>query len=269
MSTPDKPLALVTNDDGIRSHFLHALVDALSDKFEVVTCAPNGERSWIGHAITRHEILKPKKEKKFPGKLAYSLNGTPADCVNLACGNLLEQAPDIVISGINLGYNITLPMVLSSGTVGGALEASLLGHPAVAASFALPNEQFDAIRESGGKVEGDLASSLEKSAVSISEYAEMVVNLPKPTSLVVHNLNFPDSYQGDHPPMLTFADSLKLNSLFTQTDDKKGYQLTYRSEWLDQAEVQIGSDLWALRENMASVSRLDFTEMCGKRYLDP
>jgi len=269
MSTPDKPLALVTNDDGIRSHFLIALVEALSENFEVVTCAPAGERSWIGHAITRHEVLVPKKEKKFPGSVAYSLNGTPADCVNLACGNLLERVPDVVVSGINLGYNITLPMVLSSGTVGGALEGSLLGHPAISTSFALPNEEFDAIRESGGKVKGELAQSLEKAASASAEYTALVVDLPKPKSLVVHNLNFPENYQGDHPPMLTFANSLCLNSLFVKTEDKKGYQLTYRSEWLDQAKIEIGSDLWALRENMASVSRLDFTEMSGKRYLDP
>ena len=269
MSDNDKPLILATNDDGINSHFLIAMVEALSESYEVVTCAPDRERSWIGHAITRHQTLEPKEVKKYPGKKAYSLNGTPADCVNLAVGNLLDREPDLVISGMNLGYNITLPMILSSGTVGGALEGSLLGYPAVAASFALPNEQFDEIRKSGGKLEGDLAKSLEHAAKAIADYAGMVIEIPKPTSLIVHNINFPYDYNGEHPPMLTFANSLCLNSLFDPTEDGKSYQLTYKSEWLDNAKVEVGSDLWALQENMASVSRLDFTELSGKRYLEP
>ena len=127
MSENNKPLILATNDDGINSHFLIALVEALSESCDVVTCAPDGERSWIGHAITRHQTLEPKEVKKYPGLEAYSLNGTPADCVNLAVGNLLDREPDVVVSGINLGYNITMPMILSSGTVGGAMEGPCLG----------------------------------------------------------------------------------------------------------------------------------------------
>ena len=68
MSKKDKPLILATNDDGINSHFLIAMVEALSKSYEVVTCAPDGERSWIGHAITRHQTLEPREVKKYPGK---------------------------------------------------------------------------------------------------------------------------------------------------------------------------------------------------------
>ena len=99
--TQNKPLALLTNDDGIESSFLLALVEAFSSSFEVVTCAPDGERSWIGHAISRNAKLLPRKIDDYPS-LAYALNGTPADCVNLACGNLLPKAPDLVVSGINI-----------------------------------------------------------------------------------------------------------------------------------------------------------------------
>ena len=94
--------------------------------------------------------LKPKEEKNYPA-IAYSLNGTPADCVNLAYGNLMSDEPDLVVSGINLGYNITLPMILSSGTVGAALEGSLLGIPSIAVSMAITSEKFDSVRESGGQ----------------------------------------------------------------------------------------------------------------------
>ena len=269
MSEKDKPLILATNDDGINSHFLICLVEALSEFCDVVTCAPDGERSWIGHAITRHQTLTPKKLKKYPGKEAYSLNGTPADCVNLAVGNLLDREPDVVVSGINLGYNVTLPMILSSGTVGGAMEASLLGLRAMAVSLALPNEEFDQIRDSRGKVKGEMAKTLDAAAESAAKYAKTLATLPVPGGLTVHNINYPISYRGEEEPILTFANTLKLNSLFDLTEDGKSYQLTYKAEWLDEAKIQVGSDLWALNENMASISRLDFAEASGKRYLEP
>jgi 5'-nucleotidase len=269
MSTKPKPLILATNDDGINSKFLIRLVEALSQECEVVTCAPDGERSWIGHAITRHQTLEPKKLKKYPGKEAYSVNGTPADCVNLAVGNLLEREPDVVVSGINLGYNVTMPMILSSGTVGAAMEGSLLGLRSMAVSLALPNEEFDQIRKSGGKVKGAMAKTLGATAESAAKYAQTLATLPVPDGLTVHNLNYPISYKGEDDPMLTFANSLKLNSLFDLTEDGKSYQLTYKTEWLDNAKIQVGSDLWALQEGMASISRLDFSEASGKRYLEP
>lgn len=269
MSDAKKPLILATNDDGINSNFLIKLVEALSENCEVITCAPDGERSWIGHAITRHQTLEPKEVKKYPGKIAYSVNGTPADCVNLAVGNLLDREPDVVVSGINLGYNITMPMILSSGTVGGAMEASLLGLRAMAVSLALPNEKFDQIRDSGGKVKGEMAKALNAAAKSAAKYAQTIATLPVPEGLTVHNLNYPPGYDGKEDPILTFANSLKLNSLFKLTKDGKSYQLTYQTEWLDNAKVEVGSDLWALQENMASISRLDFSEASGKRYLEP
>ena len=160
LMTSEKPLVLATNDDGIDSEFLHVLVSELVKSFEVVTCAPDGERSWIGHAISRHAELVPKKIDGFPS-VAYSLNGTPADCVNLACGHLLGREPDLVVSGINLGYNITLPMILSSGTVGAALEGSLLGFRAMAASMSLPVDQFTKSAKTKGKFRKN-RKSLEK-----------------------------------------------------------------------------------------------------------
>ena len=70
-----KTIVLATNDDGIDSEFLRVLVEELVKDFEVVTCAPDGERSWIGHAISRHAKLVPKKIEEIPSD-AHSLNGT-------------------------------------------------------------------------------------------------------------------------------------------------------------------------------------------------
>ena len=264
----NKPLLLATNDDGIHSGFLITLVEELVKDFEVVTCAPDGERSWIGHAISRNAKLIPQKIEDYPS-LAYSLNGTPADCVNLACGNLLDRTPDIVVSGINLGYNITMPMILSSGTVGAAMEASLLGHRAMACSMCLPNDEFEDVRKSGGKkLSKKVEKSLRNSAKACARYAKNMASLSKPEGLSVHNLNFPSDYNGKEEPILTFADNLMLGNLFEPTPGKKYHQLVYRTEWLDEAEVEVGSDLWALKEGMPSVSRLDFQGASGRSYFE-
>lgn len=263
-----KPLILATNDDGIQSKFLLAMVKELVGFAEVVVCAPDGERSWIGHAISRHQKLIPEEEKDFP-TLAYSLNGTPADCVNLACGNLLPHPPDLVMSGINLGYNVTLPMILSSGTVGAALEGSLLGHKSLAVSMALPNDEFEEIRKSCGSIVSDgVKKSLLGAAQASARYAKLMLELSKPPGLVVHNLNFPNDYNGEDP-MISFAGSLHIGSLFERAKGRKYHQLVYRPEWLENAKPEIGSDLWALNEGMASASRLDFAQLSGKSYLEP
>ena len=73
MSDAKKPLILATNDDGINSNFLIQLVEALSENCEVITCAPDGERSWIGHAITRHQTLEPKEVKNTRVRLRTQL----------------------------------------------------------------------------------------------------------------------------------------------------------------------------------------------------
>ena len=264
-----KPLILATNDDGIQSGFLKALVKELAKVGEVMVCAPDGERSWIGHAISRNQKLIPKKIKDYTVS-AYSLNGTPADCVNLAYGNLLPRTPDLVVSGINLGYNITLPMVLSSGTVGAALEGSLLGIPSIAVSMALATEKFEGIRLSGGQeLDPSTRKVLAHSAKASANYAKLVLEMHHHEGLTVHNLNFPSEYDGKTEPLIGFADHLKLGSLFQKEEGKRHHQLIYRTEWLEDAKPEVGSDLWAYKEGLPSVSRLDFSQLNGKSYLIP
>ena len=129
----NKPTALVTNDDGIDSYFLQVLVRRMQENFEVCVAAPSKEQSWIGRGMTRRDPVTVESFNDL-GVPAWKIGGTPTDCVNIALGCLLEQKPDIVVSGINLGMNVTLPMILASGTVAGALEGSFWGIPSIAFS---------------------------------------------------------------------------------------------------------------------------------------
>jgi 5'-nucleotidase len=121
---------LLTNDDGVASAGLQALAAALSPLGTVTIVAPQGEASAIGHALT---IRHPLRVERL-GDRVFAVDGTPTDCVNLAVGAILDTVPDLVVSGINKGYNVG-DDVTYSGTVAGALEAALLGIPAMAVSL--------------------------------------------------------------------------------------------------------------------------------------
>jgi 5'-nucleotidase len=132
------PKILVTNDDGVYSEGLHALADALRSLGDVTVVAPLGEASAIGHALT---IARPLRLERLRDGV-YSVDGTPADCVNLGIVHVLKGLPDLVVSGINKGYNLG-DDVTYSGTVGGALEGALLGVPGIAVSLQRTPDPFD------------------------------------------------------------------------------------------------------------------------------
>lgn len=143
------PIILVTNDDGIDSEGLHALADAVHPLGRVVVCAPLGEASAIGHALTLARPLRLVSR----GDDRYAVDGTPADCVNVAVAHVLHGGlPDLVVSGINKGWNVG-DDVTYSGTIGGALEGVLMGVPAVAVSMQRgPAYDFSHAAEAAGRV---------------------------------------------------------------------------------------------------------------------
>ena len=122
---------LLTNDDGVESEGIHVLAAALAPLGRVVICAPVGEASAIGHALT---LARPLRLRTLSDDI-HAVDGTPADCVNIAVAHVLHgQLPTLVVSGINKGWNVG-DDVTYSGTVGGALEGVLLGLPAIAISL--------------------------------------------------------------------------------------------------------------------------------------
>jgi 5'-nucleotidase len=121
---------LVTNDDGVHSDGIHALAAAVSRLGEVVIVAPHVEASAIGHALT---LRRPLRMEQLRDRV-YEVDGTPTDCVNVAITQLYTAPPDLILSGINKGYNLG-DDVTYSGTVSGALEGSLLGIPSIAVSL--------------------------------------------------------------------------------------------------------------------------------------
>jgi 5'-nucleotidase len=120
---------LVTNDDGVHSEGVRALADALKDLGEITIVAPIQEASAIGHALTLRRPLRV--EVVHPS--VYAVDGTPTDCVNVAITHVMKEKPDLIVSGINKGWNLG-DDVTYSGTVSAALEGALLSIPSIAVS---------------------------------------------------------------------------------------------------------------------------------------
>lgn len=140
----EKPLILVTNDDGITAPGLRMLVSIMKKIGDVIVVAPDSPQSGMGHAITLDSTLyaeKIKIDSDSDGILEYSCSGTPADCVKLALQELLDRKPDICVSGINHGSNSSIN-VIYSGTMSAAIEAGIEGIPAI--GFSLCDYKWEA-----------------------------------------------------------------------------------------------------------------------------
>ena len=139
----NKPLILITNDDGFEAGGLAALVEAAKDFGEIVVITPNGSRSGMGHAITMHVPLRIQLYKTENGIPYYRTNGTSVDCVKLGQRVVLRNRKiDLVLSGINHGSNSSVSIIYS-GTMAAAIEASFEGVPAIGFSLLDYSPQAD------------------------------------------------------------------------------------------------------------------------------
>lgn len=136
---------LLANDDGIACEGIRTLARVLSKKHEVYVSAPDGERSSYSHSVTYWRLSNTAREVKIEGaKKAWAVSGTPADCIYYGINAFMkEDLPDLVISGINKGENLTTD-VIYSGTLGAAQEGIMMGIPSMAVSLcSFESEEFD------------------------------------------------------------------------------------------------------------------------------
>ena len=137
----NKPIILVTNDDGITAPGLRSLVESMKSLGEVVVVAPDGPQSGMGHAITIGKPLRLDKVEVHGEVLGYQCSGTPVDCVKLAVNKVLHRKPDLCVSGINHGSNSSIN-VIYSGTMSAAMEGAIEGIASI--GFSLNNYSHEA-----------------------------------------------------------------------------------------------------------------------------
>lgn len=232
---------LLTNDDGIYSKGLAALASEISKIGKVTIVAPDRERSATAHAITMHKPLRVEKVN-FPVSdiAAWKVNGTPSDCVKIALEALLDFTPDIVLSGINKGPNLGTD-VIYSGTVSAAIEAAISGVPSIALSIAA----FENINY-------NLAS------VYATKLCYQISKLEFPVEALL-NVNIPSvSEEKIKGLYVTHLGIRKYKNSFDKRKDPRGRTYYWMAGEVIEDLNDVGSDVWAVRNNYISVTPLKF-----------
>lgn len=244
------PRILVTNDDGVDSPLLPPLVRALERLGDVTVVVPHVERSWVGKSISRFDVLRVAREQRH-GIDLYTVTGTPADCASLALHTLFDTRPDIVVSGVNLGLNFGLAFVLSSGTVGAALEASIGGVPALAFSLALPKDAYGLGGEERVRALGDCP---EHAALVAAEITETFLRHGLPPEVDCVTVNMPADVTLDSPRSIAAVTRTKYDRLFVATGDG-GYRHQFGGLSIDPAP---GGDVAVVTRGGVAISPLRF-----------
>jgi 5'-nucleotidase len=226
------PRILVTNDDGVHSEGIHVLAQALAPLGEVVIVAPIKEASAIGHALTLWHPLRLDKVREG----VFAVDGTPTDCVNVAIAHVLRGKPDLIVSGINKGWNLG-DDVTYSGTVAGALEGALLGIASIAVSTQHRNREYD-------------FAPAAKAAATMAE-AVLERGIPKFTML---NLNAP------YGPNKGFKATVQARrnhiTVVSERVDPRGRPYYWIEEGQDEWQPHDRSDYQAVRDGYVSVTPL-------------
>lgn len=227
---------LITNDDGINADGIIRLAKAAAKYGEVWVVAPESQRSAASHSITlRTHIDVFEYDFPIDGVKAYAITGTPADCVRVGMLGIMDSKPDIVISGINYGYNAGTD-VQYSATVGAAMEAVFQGVPAIALS------------------EGTSELSAAITDKYLDELLGKYIDIPYiPGKLL--NINFPtcemSKLQGIQTDR-TVSVGCIYKDRYDCTDMGNG-QKRYMVNGIYNEDVEDGSDLRALFDNYISV----------------
>jgi 5'-nucleotidase len=170
----EKPLILVTNDDGITAKGIATLIEVASQIGEVIVVAPDSPQSGKGHAITISDPLRLEKNNIYGNIEAYQCSGTPADCVKIAKKMILKDRKiSLVVSGVNHGSNSSIS-VIYSGTMSAAIEAAIENIPSI--GFSLLDYAFDAdFSHTKVIIKQIIEKALEK---TIPAYTALNVNIP-------------------------------------------------------------------------------------------
>jgi 5'-nucleotidase len=231
---------LVTNDDGITAAGLHALCAAMARLGEVSVVAPDAERSAVGHAITTLTPLRVKQVALEEGLVGYAVNGTPADSVKLAVGAILEERPDLVVSGINLGPN-TATNIIYSGTVSAATEARILGIPSMAISI--------------GAFKDPLWATAATFAIRI---AEQVLKRGLPPKVLL-NVNVPNLPEAEVKGVrVTRQGESAYEERYDVRSDPRGVPYYWAAGSYRMSDVEEGTDALALDSGYVSVTPVSF-----------
>ncbi|EGV43360.1 5'/3'-nucleotidase SurE [Bizionia argentinensis JUB59] len=238
----NRPLILVTNDDGITAPGVRALIDAVKELGDIVVVAPDSPQSAMGHAITLNSTLHLERVAiDDSGRTEYSCSGTPADCVKIAVKEIIGRSPDICVSGINHGSNSSIN-VIYSGTMSAALEAGIEGIPAI--GFSLLDYNYNADFTAAKTIATKITKEVLKNG------------LPKG---VVLNVNIPNLPEKDIKGIKICRQA---NANWQEEFDKRQTPQGKDYYWLSGKFVNLDkgedTDEWALENGFVSIVPVQF-----------
>ena len=229
---------LLTNDDGFYSKGLTALHAELAKEHRVFVVAPDSEKSAISMALTlNHPLRITQVEENI-----YAVNGTTSDCVNIALQKILPVKPDFVVSGMNLGENLSED-VFFSGTVGGAFSGHLYGIPSLAVSLIAGLGQYQQ-REFEFAAGARIAASILNKLLACAH------------DNVIYNLNIPHPNCGEIA--VTTLGSKRYTPDIIERTDPRGGKYYWIGTGTPNYDSREGSDIWAVQQGLISLSIIKY-----------
>ena len=208
-----KKLVMVTNDDGVQSAGIIALARAVGKYATVTIVGPEQPQSATAMSLTFHKPLRVNLVR-VEDLDCFAVSGSPGDSVMIGVNSILPRRPDLVASGINFGDNVTFQDILASGTVAAALEASLMGIPAIAFSMEVPEETIFA----SGQTQVDFSQA----ATIAAEIVRHVLENGMPRGVQLLNVNFPSRIDSTTELRLTSIESRKYKDKVLVRKDPRG-----------------------------------------------
>ncbi len=239
----NKPTILITNDDGIQAKGIYNLVSFLKELANIVVVAPSKAQSGQSMAITIADPLRVHKTSFDGAKQAFSCSGTPTDCVKIAIHEILEEKPDLILSGINHGSNASVN-VNYSGTMGAAIEGSMEGIASV--GFSLLNHDPQAEFSMCEQIVKDVVQFLLKNKHSLPSHIAYNVNIPNIKASEIKGIKWCRQANGDWVE--------QLEKRFDGSNQAY-YWLTGSFDTQDKIQ---GTDLFALEQGFASVVPIQY-----------
>ena len=201
--------ALISNDDGVNASGILAAKKAVENLCETIIVAPETQQSGIGHALTLYEPLRVNERILKDGSLAYGVSGTPTDAVTIGLFQILKEKPDLMISGINTGFNLGQAELTISGTVGAAIEAATFGIPAIAISQEVTR---DDVKFESGEIDIDF----DFAGKMLNKLAKIVLKKGLPDGTDLLNVNIPANPVNDEFEVVKLG-----NRMYTPVMEKR------------------------------------------------
>lgn len=230
--------ALLSNDDGITASGILASKKAVENLCDTYVVAPETQQSGIGHALTLYEPLRVNEYTLRDGSIGYGVSGTPTDAVTIALFEIMDEKPDLMISGINTGFNLGKAELTTSGTLGAAIEAASFGIPTIAISQEVTR---DDIKFEKGKIEIDF----DFASKMLNKLAKIVLKKGLPEGIDLLNVNIPANPSDEEFKVVRLGDRM-YSPIIQKRQDPRGKPYY----WINGEPYELdgpGSDSYELR----------------------